>query len=138
MRREAERSVVALRCEEVARLLPAILDNGELAAEEVVAHVEGCLVCQAELARYRRLLRLLAQLRLERPAVPEGLFEEVLESIGVAAERQLIRSALSHRRLAYVSGIVASGAAASVIVLVARARRGAVGTRRHARQTEGA
>ena len=128
----------APRCEEVARLLPAILDDHRAAAGEVVSHVEACVACQAELARYRRLLRLLAQLRLERPAVPDGFLEEVLESISAAAERHVIRSALDHRRVAYASGLVASVAVASGIVLLARTRHAPDHAPRHLRRTGGA
>jgi len=108
-------------CAEVARRLPAILD-GAAAGDEVVTHVESCLACRSELARYKKMMRLLGQLREERPAVPDGLIEGVLTSLGVAAERQMIRSALSHRRLAYSGGLALSIAVASGVVVLARAR----------------
>ena len=52
-----------MQCDEVTALLPGLVD-GELDVDlEAERHVETCLRCQAELARYRRLLRTLALLR---------------------------------------------------------------------------
>ena len=51
-----------MRCDEVTALLPALVD-GEPVGFEAERHVETCLRCQAELARYRRLLRTLSMLR---------------------------------------------------------------------------
>ena len=110
-------------CAEVTRRLPEILDGIAPADAEVVAHVEECLLCRAELARYRKMLRLLAQLRVERPAMPDGLLEGVLASIEVAAERQVIRSALARHGVAYAAGLVLSAAVATGIFVVAHARR---------------
>ena len=136
----AARRAVTTSCAALARRLPGILEDGLVADDELVAHIEGCLACRSELARYRKMLRLLSQLRLEHPEVPEGLIEGVLASIGDAAERQMIRSALSHRRLAHLealalgalalSGLAASGA----LVLARRRAKGGAG----ARQAEGA
>ncbi len=118
MRMRAERAL----CDEVAALLPAVLDARADAAPGLVAHVERCLRCQAELARYRRLLRLLAQLRLDERELPTGVVTGVLAEIGGAAKRQVIRSALSGRRLAYASGLLGAALAAMTAVLAARAR----------------
>src|SRR6185503_14150161 len=49
-------------CEEVAELLPGLVDSDERNVG-VEAHVESCLRCQAEVARYRKLLRAMALLR---------------------------------------------------------------------------
>ena len=51
-----------MRCDEVTALLPGLVD-GEAVGFEAERHVETCLRCQAELARYRRLLRTLSMLR---------------------------------------------------------------------------
>ena len=40
-------------CEEVTALLPAMVDGEHDADPAVALHVETCLRCQAELARYR-------------------------------------------------------------------------------------
>ncbi|HXY42611.1 MAG TPA: hypothetical protein VEH29_00330, partial [Acidimicrobiales bacterium] len=50
------RRLGVVSCAEVASDLPRILDDGLPAAAPLVAHVETCLACQAEVARYRRLV----------------------------------------------------------------------------------
>ena len=59
-----------MRCEEVARLLPDAVDDPAASPfpADLKAHVETCLRCQAELARYRRLLRAL-QLSPDQPMI---------------------------------------------------------------------
>ena len=46
-----------MRCDDVARLLPAAVEQGAAVELSVQRHIESCLRCQAELARYRRMLR---------------------------------------------------------------------------------
>jgi hypothetical protein len=118
-----------LTCEAVAERLPAIVDAGEEAHGPVIRHVERCLRCQAELAQYRRLLRVLHQLRTEVIEPAPGLLADILAAIEAAGERRAIRSLLRGRRVAYLGGIAAAtaaGAAAGVIVAVSRSRRRAV------------
>ncbi len=88
-------------CGEVAVALPSILDGGSAADEAVVEHVGRCLRCQSELAKYHKLLRLLNQLRGARVEPPPGAVTDVLDAIEDAAQRRVIRSALSGRRLVY-------------------------------------
>lgn len=109
-----------LGCDAIADLLPAVLDGGEIAGPRVVAHVEGCLRCQLELARYRRLLRLLGQLRVERPQVPVGLVAQTLGMIEAAATRQAVRSILSRRA---VGATIAALGALVAVALASRAQR---------------
>ena len=54
-----------MRCEEVALLIPTTLDDDGPVAIPVQTHIESCLRCQAELARYRRMLRGLQLLRTQ-------------------------------------------------------------------------
>ena len=115
-----------MRCEEVALLLPATLDGDAPAALPVQRHVESCLRCQAELARYRRMLRGLQLLRTQYLEPAPGMLSQTLAAIGAASEQRAIRSVLSGRRLAYVGaigGAVAAAGATTAAVLVARARR---------------
>jgi len=108
-------------CAEVAVALPSILDGGSAADEAVVQHVGSCLRCQSELARYRKLLRLLNQLRAHRVEPPPGAVTDVLGALEDAAQRRVIRSALTGRRLAYAGAFAAPAVA---IVAVTAARRG--------------
>jgi hypothetical protein len=111
-----------ISCAEVALALPSILDGGSSADEIVVEHVGECLRCQSELAKYRKLLRLLNQLRAARVEPPPGAVADVLGALEEAAQRRVIRSALSGRRLVY-AGVFAAPAAAIVAVTVARRGR---------------
>jgi anti-sigma factor RsiW len=117
-----------LDCADVAREIERQLDTGGEPRAELVAHIERCLRCQAELARHRKLLRLLAQLRDEVVPLPEGLLAGVLAAVGEAAERQAIRGALSRHSVAYAGGV---GAALVVLVVVGIARKRSV-RERHA------
>jgi len=115
-----------VRCDEVALLLPETLEGDTPAALPVQRHVESCLRCQAELARYRRMLRGLHLLRTQYLEPAPGLLSQTLAAIGAASEQRAIRSTLSGRRLAYVGAIGGAAAAAgatTAAVLVARARR---------------
>jgi len=109
-------------CGEVARSLPSMLDGRKNAPARLVSHIETCLVCQAELARYKKLLRLLAQLSAEPTELPEGALANLLGSLGGVARRHAIRSIFSGRRLAYLGGIVCCVGATTGVVLIARTR----------------
>ena len=78
-------------------------------------HIETCLRCQAELARYRKMLRGLQLLRTRYLEPTPGLLAQTLAAMEEAGERQAMRSILSGRRLAYAGAIggaaVAAGAA---------------------------
>jgi len=115
-------------CLEVAAALPGILDGASTAPAPLVGHVETCLGCQAELARYRKLVRLLHQLRSSEVEPPAGLVGEVLGALEEAANRRVIRSVLTGRRLMYGGAVAAAGGAAVGLVVLARAHAGA-GTR---------
>jgi anti-sigma factor RsiW len=113
-----------VQCEDVARLLPATVEGTpvDLAAQ---IHIESCLRCQAELARYRRMLRALQQLRTRYLEPSPSLLAQTLAALEEAGERHAVRSLLSGRRLAYagaIGGAVAAGATAAA-VLLARSRR---------------
>src|SRR5215467_4698941 len=110
-----------MRCDEVAALLPALVD-GDSRNLAVERHVESCLRCQAELARYRRLLRALHQLRTRYIEPTPGLLGDTLALIEEAAERGAMRSMLSGRRLAY-AGAIGGTAVATAALLIARSRR---------------
>lgn len=107
-----------MRCEEVRDLLPGV-DEGEPVDIRARRHIESCLPCQAEVARYQKLLRTLAELRSVPVAPPAGLLEEILEAVG----RRSLLPTLSSRQKAAVAGAlgaVAAGAAATALVLVRR------------------
>jgi hypothetical protein len=116
-----------MRCEDVTPLLPGLVD-GEAMTPDVEHHVETCLRCQAELARYRRLLRTLAVLRTRYAEPTPGLLGDTLAAITDAAEHGARRTLLSGRRLAYAGAIGggALAATATAALLIARSRKRAV------------
>jgi hypothetical protein len=114
-----------VRCDDVALLLPEAVDGDTPVALPVQRHVESCLRCQAELARYRRLLRTLQQLRTRYIEPTPGLLGETLAAIEDAAERRAVRSMLRGKRLAYAGAIggTAVATAATAALLIARSRK---------------
>jgi anti-sigma factor RsiW len=115
-----------VQCEDVAALLPEAVEHGGSVDQDVQRHIDSCLRCQAEVARYRKMLRGLQLLRTRYLEPAPGLLAQTLAAIEAEGERQARRAILSGRRLAYASAIggaaVAAGAAGAV-VLVHRARR---------------
>jgi len=112
-------------CEEVTALLPGMVD-GELDVDPAaLRHIETCLRCQAELARYRRLLRTLSMLRTRYADPTPGLLGDTLAALTDAAEEGARRTLLSGRRLAYAGAIggTAVAAGATAALLIARSRR---------------
>src|SRR5260370_42046765 len=109
-------------CDEVTALLPGLVDGEQDADPEAARHVETCLRCQAELARYRRLLRTLSLLRSRYAEPTPGLLGGTLAAITDAAENGARRTLLSGRRIAYASAIGGSALAARAptAVLIAR------------------
>ena len=112
-------------CEDVTDHLPGLVD-GEEHHLEVEAHVEQCLRCQAEVARYRKLVRATAMLRTRRyDPGPEAL-DGWLAAIEADAERG--GRGLQGRKLVYASAIGGTMAtvatAATVAAWLARGRRG--------------
>ena len=113
-----------MRCDEIAELLPGIVDGGEVADQGVQRHVEGCIRCQAELVQYRKLLKALHLLRTEVLEPAPGLLTEILAGLEAAGERRVIRSLLNGRNAAYAGGTAAAIAAGAVgMVLLAHRRK---------------
>jgi len=120
----------SLSCSDVADLLPAMVDAGVLppatpdpatADPELWEHARTCLRCQAELARYRQLLRSLHALRSERVLPGAGSLRVTLEAL---AEAEPARPA--GRRVvavAYIGGAVVATAASAAGMLVWATRR---------------
>jgi anti-sigma factor RsiW len=116
-----------VQCDDVARILPEAVDSGFAVELALQRHIESCLRCQAELARYRKMLRGLQLLRTRYLEPAPGLLAQTLASIEEAGERRVVRSILSGRRLAYAGALggaaVAAGAAATAVMLHRSRRR---------------
>lgn len=108
-------------CVTAASWIPALAgDDAADAPGPIRAHVSGCLRCQAEAARYRRMVRELRALQVQRLVPPEDALTHTLRAL-----RDLEPA---RRPVAYVGGVVATaaGAAAGVGMLVWRSRRRAL------------
>ncbi len=118
------------RCDALAGVLPALIEGAGSArwpaSGRDARHVETCLRCQAELARYRRISRLLAQLREEREVLPPGLVRDVLSSVEQVALRRARRGA-RRGRLA-LAGVLVTAAAVAGALAAGLGRRAAART----------
>ena len=78
-----------MRCDEVAALLPGLVDGDRRRRiSRSSATCETCLRCQAELARYRKLVRTSQLLRTRYVEPTPGLLGETLAALTDAAERR--------------------------------------------------
>ena len=83
-----------MQCDDVAQLLPEAVESGAAVELSVQRHIESCLRCQAELARYRKMLRGLQLLRTRYLEPAPGLLAQTLAAIEEAGERHAVRSIL--------------------------------------------
>ncbi len=113
-------------CREIQADLPRLLESDDTADVIVVRHVSTCLRCQAEMAKYRRLLRALQTLRTRYLEPTPDLLAQTLAALGEVGERKVVRSMLTGKRIAYagaIGGAAAVAAGATVTALVVRHRR---------------
>ena len=103
-----------LSCDAVSEELPLVVDGSRRPSDAMAEHLRMCLACQAELAGYRRLLRVLRSMRGRR-----RYFYLPPELVGQHAERSCAGTLRGHpagpnpgvAALAAV-GVVALGAGA--------------------------
>jgi hypothetical protein len=73
----------------VSAELPLVVDGSRRPSRAMADHLQSCLACQAELAGYRRLLRVLRSLRDEPVLFPSP--ELIGESLTALSERLVDR-----------------------------------------------
>ena len=114
-----------MQCEDLNDALASTADGHAALTRAERRHVERCLRCQAEVVQYRKLLRTLRTLRTDVLEPAPGLLADILANLEEAGERHAVRSMLSGRRLAYISGLAAATAAgaAGALVFATRTRR---------------
>ena len=111
------------RCDKLAETLAGAADGSVVLDADEQAHVDTCLRCQADLAQYRRVLKAMRTMRSEVLRPPPGLFADIVAGLESAGERQVLRSMITGRRVAYIGGIAAATAAgAAGALLAARSR----------------
>ncbi len=111
-------------CDHVAEALPGLVDGSAKLDRAGRRHLDACLRCQADLARYRRVLRSMHQLGATVDVPPPGLLADVLAAVAAAADERPAR--FGARRVAYVGGIAAATAAAAgagAAIVLTRGRR---------------
>jgi hypothetical protein len=112
-------------CSTVADLLPALALGECRGGRRARGHVEACLRCQAEVARYRRTARQLRALRAVPAPVPPGSVEALVAEVLAAIDGAWTpRASQVRRRVACVGGVcsVATVAGAGVLVWMGRRR----------------
>ena len=87
-----------MQCDDVARVLPAVVDGDATVDLFMQRHIESCLRCQAELARYRKMLRGLQLLRTRYLEPAPGLFAQTLAAIEAERGPRALRSAAGASR----------------------------------------
>lgn len=104
-----------MQCEDVRSLLP-VMGHDAPVDLQAQRHIETCLGCQAEVARYQKMLRALGELREVRLHAPSGLLDDTLAGIGGPSVIRVM-SSRQKAALAGALGAVAAGAAATAVVL---------------------
>jgi hypothetical protein len=114
-----------VRCEALSDRLTDVAAGAATLDLASQAHVDRCLRCQAELAQYRRMLRVMRTMRTDLLPPAPGLLSDIFEALETAGERHALRLAVTGRRIAYVGGLAATAAAAGAgaVLLHSRARR---------------
>ncbi len=113
-----------MRYEDVAELLPGVADGSITPDERTQAFIGSDLRCQADLARYRRLLRHLRLLRDRGLEPAPGLLVETLSALEDEPERRPDRGIVAGRaKQVAIAGAIGGAAVAATAVIFARSRR---------------
>lgn len=99
-------------CDAVRDRLPGAVDEG--LDQAALHHVSSCLRCQAELAQYRRLGRLLRSLESQYALFPLGLHAAIMRAMVDAQGR----ASMLRRGALIVAGgvVVAAGTTAGILL----------------------
>jgi hypothetical protein len=115
-RRSAGHLRALVSCEAVSAELPLVVDGSRRPNQAMADHLRSCLACQAELAGYRRLLRVLRSLRDEPVLAPDliggtltALSERLVDGGRRRAGWRLVVGVL------VVAGVAAVGAGALLV-----------------------
>jgi hypothetical protein len=108
----------------VVGALAAAADGAMPLSPEQREHVDGCLACQAELVRCRRMLRSLRWLAADVLHPPDVPVAGLVDSVRAAAERRATSPRPGGRRRASLGALaVAAGATAAAVVAAVLTRR---------------
>jgi hypothetical protein len=116
---------VSIACELTQRRLPAAIDD-DRALGRLQSHLEVCLRCQAEAARYRKIAKHLGALLDVHETAPAGLVVAVGRTIsGPISVDHPEFGASAATRAAAVVGAIAAAAGTAVVVKILRTRSAA-------------
>lgn len=112
-----------MNCTDLDQWLPSVADDDLPVAAQT--HVDACLRCQAEVARFRRLRRVTLSLSTFQLTPPDELLADVLAGLSSGTNRLAERARAGRRRAAYAWGISAAtiSAGVGVALVVIRSRR---------------
>lgn len=112
----------SLACQKVIEELALVVDETESPSRVLLAHLDHCDACQAELSHYRRLLRMLADLKSESERLPDGIIADLVGGFSVLAERRALRDLLVRRRGTYLIGLGVFVVTSSLLLAMLRSR----------------
>ncbi len=112
-------------CGNVLDKLAGVVDGDVSLQADDRRHVESCLKCQAELVRYRRLLKAMHDLRTHVVQPHPGLLADILDNLGERGERRAIRGMLTGRKAAYTGGLAVAAVAGvtGAVLLAGRSKK---------------
>lgn len=112
-----------MKCTDLDQWLPSVADEELPAAAQL--HVDECLRCQAEVARFRKLRRLTLSVSSLQLRPPDELLADVLSGLSSGTNRLAERARAGRRRAAYAWGLSAAtvSAGVGVALVVIRSRR---------------
>lgn len=102
-----------MECAEAATALPGCVEDD--LPEDVAAHLETCIHCQAEAVRYKRHARLMGTLADQFVEPPADLLESLLDSV---IEDRKHRRSVRRKAAVGIGGlaIAAAGTAVGIVV----------------------
>lgn len=109
-------------CAAASILLPGVAAGEGRLDDRAERHVASCLRCQAELARYRKLRRILRGLGQAGIDPSPELLPTILAALDQAASGRSSALANPARWTVYVGGVATAGATAGVLVWLTRRR----------------
>jgi hypothetical protein len=106
-------------CADVALALPAYVAGETPLDDRLADHAAHCLRCQAEIVRYRRMLRTLHALRNDAPGPPSTVLADIIGTL--RSDDTTSRKLLG---VIVIVGVAAGAAGGAGIVVWANRRRG--------------
>ena len=132
------------KCEVASNVFPLAVDDLLALPVRVEKHISSCLHCQAELVYYRKLLKLLDNLRMQVLEPPSDLLLKILLTLEENLKENLdqqhnhdysssydrLRSILFDRQVNFINALAVAIAASGAVVLGLKLLKGSSSTGR--------